>query len=746
MREWMIGSEFQHPPCFVPLSDLAPISLDQVRIFDQAGMARNCIIVRTFTQANYDRYLCAGIEDVHGNVGLVILHNTDPTLKPEQVLPKGLVFAIKQPLCLIFSDGKRDAIVIDHPSDMVEVGLESPLMPSAFKQDLLSMHGKDPINIKTEGNRALLSRDYPSAVRLYSMAIALCGPQDQRRLRCDLFRNRSLANNYLGRFQKAQEDAAASLLESTDEESRKLDSKAYLRMGRASYQLGQFEAALGHFTKASQLNPQEKEVSEALTLVGRRLHEQEHGEYRLDSWIALLQTQNSGRVDAANFVKNTKVENFPRHGRGLAATKDIKPGGLVMVEKAFIRSPPNTDYREAKHTNIVPDLDRGRTMWDTASDCVSICIQKMVHNPCIAAPVLGLSSVQNFAAETVGGQVVDGQTVVNSYAVASIWHLNRFWGVFGLMDPNAISMHTLHNQAGNYKFLVRGALINHSCVPNATYGLMGDMMVVHAIKPIKKGEEITISYLQLNVGHPEGRFNLLQSFGFVCDCALCTADAACSSTSLTVRQDLRTRMEQGVMLEVTRTVMAADEYTWQLVLDVMDRFRPVYEQMEATYDAGIYGDNDNLILPRPNLAEAGMFVIVALDGLVSHILVNGAKKPPKSPQERHVAAKGHQMLLDLALQAMRNSGVKITMKDNQELQVDFSASISCGTLHQAARMAAWMVQSLGKDKLWQKFVMLYYMNYKTYFGSLHGVASIFGETLPDPALSNYTCYETIEIV
>lgn len=66
-------------------------------------------------------------------------------------------------------------------------------------------------------------------------------------------------------------------------------------------------------------------------------------------------------------------------------------------------------------------------------------------------------------------------------------------------------------------------LINHSCMPNCHNNWNDDLKheTIHAVTPIKVGEEITIPYVLPDIG-PRRRANLQQKFGFRCNCTLCS--------------------------------------------------------------------------------------------------------------------------------------------------------------------------------------------------------------------------------
>lgn len=70
-------------------------------------------------------------------------------------------------------------------------------------------------------------------------------------------------------------------------------------------------------------------------------------------------------------------------------------------------------------------------------------------------------------------------------------------------------------------------LINHSCLPNShnNWNSQAEHETIHAIRPIKAGEEITIPY---DHGGPSAARQpfLKQTFGFDCQCTICTLPPA----------------------------------------------------------------------------------------------------------------------------------------------------------------------------------------------------------------------------
>ena len=83
-------------------------------------------------------------------------------------------------------------------------------------------------------------------------------------------------------------------------------------------------------------------------------------------------------------------------------------------------------------------------------------------------------------------------------------------------------------------------LINHSCNPNAhnSWNSNEEHETIHAIRPIKRGIEITISYDRGGPSRIRQAF-LKESFGFNCTCSCCSL----SSSSLQASDDRRTQIQ-----------------------------------------------------------------------------------------------------------------------------------------------------------------------------------------------------------
>lgn len=89
------------------------------------------------------------------------------------------------------------------------------------------------------------------------------------------------------------------------------------------------------------------------------------------------------------------------------------------------------------------------------------------------------------------------------------------------MDLNSFNLTTaLYDRIGLYLHPY-AALINHSCDYNATVGFDGEEVFIKAIRPIKKGEQIFISYIDTTTPNAVRRKELSERYFFDCNCPKC---------------------------------------------------------------------------------------------------------------------------------------------------------------------------------------------------------------------------------
>lgn len=688
-----------------PLPILGPIMLNDLFISNIHHL--QVAIVRTITEPNFNRYLCAGIEDVKGNVTMVLLHNTDPSLKKEDILPKDLVLAIKEPYFEMLTNGMY-GIVIENISDLIELDVDSSLMPSEWRRDALAPYSSDPSQLKIAGNIALSRKDFIKAARHYTMGISLC-KSSQRDVRQHLLRNRALVNIYLGRYQQAREDALASIIQHQQgvaaSDARTLDTKAYFRAARASYHLAQFDEARRYLDKALILSPGDSDILRELNQTQARISESQHGEYDFD---ALSRSTQHGkpRIDAANFVSNTEIKNFgDSRGRGLIATKDIQMGELVMCEKAFCAAFAH-DVLDHAHVNLIANSHLQQVSSYRTARLTPMAIHKILHNGCVAEPFLNLWAPE-FPTVTRGGVAVDSQTMVSSLFVDRAIKLNHF-DLPPCMADLQISM-----MPGNVETVVNtitksstgptssgiflgASLFNHSCAANAVNAFVGDLIIIHASKNIKKGEEITIAYTPREPNFQKK----LEEWGFVCTCAHCKADAQHPHATI----EERGKLLLLAFIALTSTLMSTSSSHRAGSLAPPDReLKRLYIQLKLTYNPSICG----------NLPYLGLV----------HIDMLRAKLCAEKPDGADVG-----LVLYHSLACLRNTGLVVN-REKDVLNVDASNYVhSCYTVD-ALMHAAMACKKLRRAVLCNEFTKLARLMWKIHTGATVGFDEKYANVL-----------------
>lgn len=111
------------------------------------------------------------------------------------------------------------------------------------------------------------------------------------------------------------------------------NEKAYFRMGRASYEMCQFNDAIRYYLKCLELNPENRRALKELQRSERRVREASTGEYDFKSLIEDVKNKKL-RLDVADYVSNDIEIADVVNGKGLVAKKTIKRGELLIASKA----------------------------------------------------------------------------------------------------------------------------------------------------------------------------------------------------------------------------------------------------------------------------------------------------------------------------------------------------------------------------------------------------------------------------
>ena len=654
-----------YPPSAHPLQSLDPINIAGLLL--NKCRTQHVIYLKTIETALRAAAIHTIVEDEEGMVERLAVYNIDLTIDAAEFLPENTLIAIKAPLLTVLGGGYT--IRVDHPCDLILLsGLESDI-----PQNLASIQPeeqKSALYWKEAGNTAYSARKFSKAILAYSRALKLCTENDIN-LRYDLLRNRAVANRYFGCFKQGLEDGKAAVIqttESTDEETKELNARAYKRAALAAYSLGDYDQAEALCKNELELSQDPKEVLQIIRSIEKRRKEQDTGEYDFEKMTRLC-NEKRNRLDHANYLSNVEIRYAGDRGRGLFATRAISAGELILCEKALgavFDSDPIPQEYTILHTQI-----QRKTLGTQSALLYMIC-SKAALDVDLATKFFKL-----FDGETVVGQLetVDGIIVVDTFKALGILLHN----CIGCPTIASTVKHAQQHEHEATGYLSTGlwetvSYINHECNGNSMRSFIGDMIIIRATRDIKEDEEICMPYLVSNVDNTITQ-KKLQSWGFECDCNLCNAERLTTPLQRKQRNEISSKLKD----------LLGDQQTHFKV-------EALYKRAKATYDDKIFKN-----LPRIGLLSTG-WLLCSL----------------------HLKTKAWPKLVAAAVTLLEDLGYAVQM-DDRVIEIDRQ---HCLTMHygiDAAMSAAYGYRKLGKGNIASQFDDFAKSVYITIFGSARGL-------------------------
>jgi hypothetical protein len=234
---------YTYSPSTTPLSDLKPINISELQL--ETHHVGRVLIVRTFGHSIRFQSVQNAVEDMNLDVDQLAVYNSNPEVAAIHVLLQGAIFAIKEPFYKISSGGGY-IIRVDHPSDLLRLKPTYPMVSCELAPKVIEFN-ENALSYKNVGNVAF-KKDYMPALEAYTQGLDACGENDDS-LKRDLYRNRSIVNIYLRRFEQAAKDATAAFIPDAGNNEKKAENntKALYRTGRAFYCQENFLEARSQF-------------------------------------------------------------------------------------------------------------------------------------------------------------------------------------------------------------------------------------------------------------------------------------------------------------------------------------------------------------------------------------------------------------------------------------------------------------------------------------------------------------------
>ena len=125
---------------------------------------------------------------------------------------------------------------------------------------------------------------------------------------------------------------------------------------------------------------------------------------------------------------------------------------------------------------------------------------------------------------------------------------------------------------------------NHSCSPNATHTFNGRVLSLRCIKPIEKGEEITVGIIELHRDSITRQNSLRASYFFECRCDRCTSEGVSEEDAMLAGYACSDKRCRGVC--ASRDLGGSQKRSPSAVADGGEESSAVNTLPETTHDPG----------------------------------------------------------------------------------------------------------------------------------------------------------------
>ena len=486
------------------LEDLKPINLNQMMIPKlHLGFYLVC---RTISKGKTIVGTMVLVEDQNGDIEELSLYNFRRSNEStENFLPTGTVMIIKEPYMKFGSLGKNTCIRVDSPSDVIFLDETDDFLRTFGWR--MSFNASFEYN-KSKGNEYFKMKDYEKSVKLYNRALKA---EDNP----IIYLNRSAAYLQLNKYFEAYKDAKKAYEMNANIE------KALYRLGKSAYGMRDWNKALEHYQKFVDLYPDNQDIKKEIDKCKKRLNESLTGDYDLQS-LYQKSMDSVVNIDVADYVGPVEIIDTKGKGKGVAASRDIVRGTLLLVSKAFSFSMRNMTDTNNNNINEIDkklvfciNLITNKADKDTQGVNLVETVQNLKCNPQRAKELYSL-----YAGDLDRNNKIDSG-VIDIERIEKICSFNSFEGI-QVYEMLMVNKDSKKKSTGLWLY---PSFINHSCLSNTFHLFYGDIMMVYAIKDLKKGEEITLSYLDPFETY-EKRLEKMKCYKFTCNCELCVLDRA----------------------------------------------------------------------------------------------------------------------------------------------------------------------------------------------------------------------------
>ncbi|WVQ73027.1 hypothetical protein IAR50_002590 [Cryptococcus sp. DSM 104548] len=491
-------------------------------------------VCRVLTKAKVEDGIVFQVEDPHG---LVLPVNVKfPTPIPcyalnlrstlQELYPIGAILAIPEPD--LRSGTKGGYVIVVHvPTDIQELHGSHPLA-QAFKGVVPAapIHELTWEEVKDLGNKALKGKNPIIAAKHYTTALKYPEVMSNPGRQLTLHLNRAQAHLDQKLYGYAYRDCAKVERLAQDPEAQATDAqlaKLYWRMANSAYAM-----------KAK--------------LETRKI-ESQYGHYNWSSIFQDVHRTKAPCIDIADYEGPVEARIIPsKKTRGLVLTRSVRAGDLLIVSKSLL-----TSYSGDAGNAITPCVDNSTDEYIKPSSYSAIAraVHRCLDDPFSAELFASCDSVETSnTPQPPTWQCTEAKRLEKLFKPVRSVNLKQIRRaivrnkVHDLPIPFKAEVgppSTTQAESREWPLMLFGLpnLISHSCRPNVSMNLWGDVAVIRSLYNMPKGTELVLNRLDTSLTYT-ARVELALARGFKCSCPLCRSDAR-------TEFDLRFRLIEEVL-------------------------------------------------------------------------------------------------------------------------------------------------------------------------------------------------------
>ena len=268
-----------------------------------------------------------------------------------------------------------------------------------------------------------------------------------------------------------------------------------------------------------------------LRLCTRRIVEQEQGIY---DWDYMWKEARKGITDSdhADYVGPIEVRSCQNSkcGRGLFVTKDVEPGELLLVERAF-----SAAFAKERVTPDMPAMGDGARSKPDEEEEKAREERKALHTELVTQTIVTFfrnHSVQRAFLGLYRGPKMDEESDERkdySQAIQNRIAYNAF------AFPSFLPASGFSTTTPSRGIWLKASYINHSCNPTIHRSFISDVIILRAQTHIARDTEVYIDYTSC-LDSVSQRRKYLSKYGFHCECQRCVSEAGTSQAELKLRE------------------------------------------------------------------------------------------------------------------------------------------------------------------------------------------------------------------